>query len=63
MDDTTFLNNIIPIYSNDLTFLQVYCDKKLVKEWSLLEEDDDHLFLKNDKNEVLFVRKNKKIDF
>lgn len=67
MDDTMFFNvnmdKLIPVYSKDCTILQVYSENKLEKEWFLLEEDDDHLFLKNDKNEVLFVRKNKKIDF
>jgi len=37
----------------------VNSDAILDKEWHLLEEDDDHVFLKND-NKVLFVKKIKK---
>ena len=63
MEDTMFCNldigALISTYNEDIKFISVNSDIELDKEWHLLEEDDDHVFLKND-NKVLFVKKIKK---
>jgi hypothetical protein len=64
MEDTMFckldIGALISTYNEDIKFISVNSDAILDKEWNLLEEDDDHIFLKNENNKVLFVRKNKK---
>jgi len=52
-------NALVSMCCEENSFLSVISEQKLSKNWMLLEEFDDHLVLKNDKNEVLFVRKNK----
>jgi len=63
MEDTMFckldISALISTYNEDIKFISVNSDAILDKEWHLLEEDDDHVFLKND-NKVLFVKKIKK---
>jgi hypothetical protein len=63
MEDTMFckldIGALISTCSEDIKFISVNSDTALDKEWHLLEEDDDHVFLKNDNNKVLFVKKNK----
>jgi hypothetical protein len=63
MEDTMFCNldigALISTYNEDIKFISVNSDVVIDKEWHLLEEDDDHVFLKNDNNKVLFVKKNK----
>jgi hypothetical protein len=63
MEDTMFcnldINKLFSSYDEDIKFISVNSDIILDKEWHLLEEDDDHVFLKND-NKVLFVKKIKK---
>jgi len=62
MEDTMFCNLDISVListcTEDIKFISVNSDAILDKEWNLLEEDDDHFFLKND-NKVLFVKKTK----
>lgn len=64
MEDTMFCNldigALISTYNEDIKFISVNSDAILDKEWNLLEEDDDHVFLKNENNKVLFVKKIKK---
>jgi len=63
MEDIMFcnldINKLISNYSEDIKFISVNSDAVLDKEWHLMEEDDDHIFLKNNYNKVLFVKKNK----
>jgi hypothetical protein len=63
MEDTMFckldISALISTCTEDIKFISVNSDIELDKEWHLLEEDDDHVFLKNDNNKVLFVKKNK----
>ena len=64
MEDTMFckldISSLISTYSEDIKFISVNSDAVLDKEWHLMEEDDDHIFLKNNYNKVLFVKKIKK---
>jgi hypothetical protein len=64
MEDTMFCNldisALISTCSEDIKFISVNSDIIIDKEWHLLEEDDDHVFLKNENNKVLFVKKIKK---
>jgi len=64
MEDTMFckldISALISACTEDIKFISVNSDAILDKEWHLLEEDDDHVFLKNENNKVLFVKKNKK---
>jgi hypothetical protein len=63
MEDTMFCNldigALISTCTEDIKFISVNSDAILDKEWHILEEDDDHVFLKND-YKVLFVKKIKK---
>jgi hypothetical protein len=63
MEDTMFckldISALISTCTEDIKFISVNSDTVLDKEWHLLEEDDDHIFLKNNYNKVLFVKKNK----
>jgi hypothetical protein len=64
MEDTMFcnldINKLFSSYDEDIKFISVNSDIILDKEWHLMEEDDDHVFLKNENNKVLFVKKIKK---
>jgi hypothetical protein len=64
MEDTMFckldISALISTCTEDIKFISVNSDTVLDKEWHLLEEDDDHIFLKNNYNKVLFVKKIKK---
>lgn len=64
MEDTMFcnldINKLFSSYDEDIKFISVNSDIILDKEWHLIEEDDDHVFLKNENNKVLFVKKIKK---
>ena len=63
MEDTMFckldIGAFISTCTEDIKFISVNSDAILDKEWHLIEEDDDHIFLKNNYNKVLFVKKNK----
>jgi hypothetical protein len=64
MEDTMFckldISALISTCSEDIKFISVNSHVVIDKEWHLLEEDDDHVFLKNENNKVLFVKKIKK---
>ena len=64
MEDTMFckldIGAFISTCTEDIKFISVNSDVVIDKEWHLLEEDDDHVFLKNENNKVLFVKKIKK---
>lgn len=64
MEDTMFYNldvtALISTCTEDIKFISVNSNIVLDKEWYLLEEDDDYVFLKNENNKVLFVKKIKK---
>lgn len=55
------LSVLISTCKENTSFISVKTKEKINDyHWDILEEDDDHLFLKNNNNEVLFVKKGKK---
>lgn len=54
------VSSLVSMCCENTSIISVLSDKKLAKDWDFLEEDDDHIFLKNNKNEVLFIKKGKK---
>jgi len=54
------VSSLLSMCCENTSIISVISNDKLSKDWDLLEEDDDHIFLKNNNNEVLFIKKGKK---
>ena len=57
MDDIKVdIHNMVSICTDNTTLISVLSNTKLDRNWDCIEEDDDHILLKNEEK-LLFVRK------